>query len=112
MIGKVRIQNFKSLRDVSVDLGRFTVFVGPNGSGKSSVLQALNGVCRVIQQAQHGAPADNEIYQSLSRGAQGPVDVTVQIKNKCFRYTSQFAPPAGGPPTNATLSEAPEFYSA
>ena len=46
MISKVSIRNFKCLRDVQIDLERFTVFVGPNASGKSSILQALNFLCR------------------------------------------------------------------
>ncbi len=41
MIHKVRIQNFKSLRDVSVELERFTVFVGAYSSGKTSLLDAI-----------------------------------------------------------------------
>src|SRR5260370_40667773 len=46
MIRNVRAQNFKSLRDVSVDLERFTVFVGANGSGKTSVLEAIHNAVR------------------------------------------------------------------
>jgi len=42
MIKKLTIQNFKSLRSVSIDLERFTVFVGANGSGKTSVLDAID----------------------------------------------------------------------
>jgi len=36
-----RIRNFKSLRDVSIDFGKFNVLVGANGSGKSNALEAL-----------------------------------------------------------------------
>jgi predicted ATPase len=46
MIHKVHIQNFKCLRDVSVELERFTVFVGTNGSGKTSVLEAIHHAVR------------------------------------------------------------------
>ena len=46
MIQKVHIQNVKSLRDVSVELERFTVFVGANGSGKTSVLEAIHNAVR------------------------------------------------------------------
>lgn len=42
MIDRVHFENFKSLADVTIDLGRFTVLVGPNGCGKSSVLQAMH----------------------------------------------------------------------
>lgn len=41
MISSIRFLNFKSLRDATLPLGRFTLLVGPNGSGKSSALQAL-----------------------------------------------------------------------
>lgn len=39
---KVRIKNFKAIKDTSLDLGDVTAIVGANGSGKSSVLQALH----------------------------------------------------------------------
>src|SRR4051794_34569064 len=41
MIQSVAIQNFKSIRDQTIDLDRLTVFVGANGSGKTSVLEAI-----------------------------------------------------------------------
>ncbi|MBI2298005.1 MAG: AAA family ATPase [Armatimonadetes bacterium] len=41
MITKVHIENFRSLRDVTVELGPLTVLVGKNGSGKSNFLDAL-----------------------------------------------------------------------
>jgi len=42
MITRIHIRNFKSLQDVTVDLGPFTVLIGQNGAGKSSFLQALS----------------------------------------------------------------------
>lgn len=41
MLNRVRVQNFKCLRDVDVELSPFTVLIGPNDSGKSSFLAAL-----------------------------------------------------------------------
>lgn len=41
MITKLRIQNFKCLRDVSVELTPFTVLIGKNDTGKSSLLEAI-----------------------------------------------------------------------
>ncbi len=41
MIKRIRIRNFKSLQDVSVELNQFNVLIGQNGAGKSSFLQAL-----------------------------------------------------------------------
>ncbi len=42
MIEKVWFRNFKALRDVYLDLARFTVLVGPNASGKTSILEVLH----------------------------------------------------------------------
>ena len=41
-IKAVRIRNFRSIKDQTVDLDDYTCFVGANGSGKSNVLHALN----------------------------------------------------------------------
>jgi predicted ATPase len=40
-LNKVRVAGFRSLRDVTLDLGPVTVLIGPNGSGKSNLLSAL-----------------------------------------------------------------------
>jgi predicted ATPase len=42
MIDRVHFENFKSLANLTLELGRFTVLVGANGCGKSSVLQAIH----------------------------------------------------------------------
>ena len=39
---EIRIENFRSLRGVTLPLKPLTVLVGPNASGKSSILDALN----------------------------------------------------------------------
>src|SRR5579859_539640 len=41
MIYKMEVENFMSLKDVSVELQPLTVFIGPNGSGKSAIFKAL-----------------------------------------------------------------------
>lgn len=40
-IKKIRIRNFKCIKDLEIKLAPLTIFVGPNGSGKSSILEAL-----------------------------------------------------------------------
>lgn len=42
MIDRVHFENFKSLQDVTLQLGRLTALVGPNGCGKSSVLEGIH----------------------------------------------------------------------
>ena len=41
MIERLTVRTFKSLEDVTVDLGLVNVFIGANGSGKSNLLEAL-----------------------------------------------------------------------
>ena len=41
VIERLTVRTFKSLEDVTVDLGQVNVFVGANGSGKSNLLEAV-----------------------------------------------------------------------
>src|SRR3954462_8197097 len=97
MINKVRIQNFKSLRDVSVELERFTVFVGANGSGKTSVLEAIHNAVRaatgdpqkVFAHERHG----DWIY---TRGGMG--DLSIRWETSGGEFVIEATPPEGYPP--------------
>lgn len=42
LVDRVRISNFRSLRNVEVALSPITVLVGMNNSGKTSFLKALH----------------------------------------------------------------------
>ncbi len=48
MITKLRVKNFKALRDVEVQLTPIHVLIGPNDSGKTSILDALAALCRSV----------------------------------------------------------------
>jgi len=41
---KVRVQNFQSLKDVTLDINGLTVVTGPNNSGKTALMRAIRGV--------------------------------------------------------------------
>ncbi len=41
IVKKIRVNGFKSIRDLELELGRINVFIGTNGSGKSNVLEAI-----------------------------------------------------------------------
>ena len=41
MIKEITIQNFKSIVNLKLPLGRFNLFIGANGSGKSNILEAI-----------------------------------------------------------------------
>jgi predicted ATPase len=104
MIRKVRIRNFKSLRDVSIDLERFTVFVGANGSGKTSVLEAIHNAVRaatgdpqkVFAHERHG----DWIY---TRGGSGDLSITCETDRG--EFSVQASPPPGYPPVPDQLQK-------
>lgn len=50
MLRKLRVQGFKSLRNVEVDLARLVVVFGANAAGKSNLLESLVLLSRVVME--------------------------------------------------------------
>jgi len=75
-IKSVRIKNYRSLADVSVDLGNYTSLVGANGAGKSTVLCALNIFFR---EAEGSATSVSDLdEEDFHRGdVATPIEITV-----------------------------------
>ena len=104
MIHEVSIKNFKSLRDVTVKLERFTVFVGANGSGKTSVLEAVHNAVRaatgdpqkVFAHERHG----DWVY---TRGGVG--DLSIRCTTSGGAFAVEATPPAGYPPSPELLQK-------
>lgn len=88
MINQISIKNYKSIKDVKLDLGRFNVFIGENGAGKSNVLEAI-----ALAGAAQARKLDNEFL--ISRGVRvtepqwmrsaikGPKSEEVLVGAKC-----------------------------
>ena len=95
MINKVSIRNFKCLREVSIDLERFTIFVGPNASGKSSILQGMDLLCRLFRGP--GGRLTSELSQAVSRGANENLELAAESDGKAYRYRRGSPSPPGTP---------------
>lgn len=50
-LSKLRVEMFKRVRELEIELADVNVLVGANGSGKSSVIQAVHLACCVLRQA-------------------------------------------------------------
>lgn len=48
MIKRLRVKNFKALRDIEVEFTPIHVLIGPNDSGKTSILDVLAALCRSV----------------------------------------------------------------
>jgi predicted ATPase len=49
MIKKLKVKNYKSLKNIEIELGKFNVLIGPNASGKSNLLDSLAFLSDIIQ---------------------------------------------------------------
>lgn len=58
---KITIQNFKSIREQILELGKLNLFIGGNGAGKSNLIQVFRFLREIAQQ--------NLASYSLERGA-------------------------------------------
>ena len=48
MIRRIQIKNYKSLKNIEVNLGQLAVIFGPNAVGKSNLFDALNLLARLV----------------------------------------------------------------
>src|SRR5262249_46721914 len=85
MIDKASFRNFRSLRDVQVDLEQFTVFVGPNASGKTSILEALDILCKAF----NGKDVNSIVSGAMSRGSQDSVELVSEVAGHWYRYRTR-----------------------
>src|SRR5260370_25318666 len=72
---RLRIQNFKSIIDITVDLSPVTVLVGKSGTGKSNFVHALRFLRDILSSPQH-AQAMQQKWAQL-RPAMAPDGPTV-----------------------------------
>lgn len=61
-ISRLKIQGFKSLQDVDLELGRLNVLIGPNGAGKSNLISYFDMLRRMVEE-------DLQFWTGLHGGA-------------------------------------------
>ncbi|MCF6406064.1 ATP-binding protein [Chitinophaga filiformis] len=98
MLDKIRIRNFKSIDDLSIDLGRFNVFIGENGCGKSNILESI-----VYTSAAFNKNIENEFLALRGARTSAPLlmrsgfdkemlskDILIDINVKDHKYSFSF----------------------
>ncbi|MEV9067007.1 AAA family ATPase [Klebsiella quasipneumoniae] len=87
MIQYIRIQNFRSVRDIELELGPLNIVFGPNGCGKSNIYNAIHLLT---------AAADGRLSGFIQRrGRPGKYDVVRR----------SFPPRSPSPPAANRLSD-------
>lgn len=75
-LSSVRIQNFRALKDATVNFDDYTCFVGANGAGKSTVLCALNVFFRETENSSTDVTRlDKEDF--FQKDTSQPIEITV-----------------------------------
>jgi predicted ATPase len=91
---QLHVENFRSLRDVSIPLGPLTVLVGPNGVGKSNVLkvfQLLAGIIRTdLEPALDARGGFDEV--AFWGGSAPPREFRIDIRATWTTHASMNAP--------------------
>jgi AAA15 family ATPase/GTPase len=84
MIKEIGIENYKSIQELKIELGRVTVLIGENGCGKTNILEAI-----ALSSAAAADKLDNEFLASrgirvtesqFMRSAFNPDNLTKEIK--------------------------------
>ena len=77
MIKKIRVRNFRSLRDVELHLGGRNILIGPNKSGKTSLLDAFSFLAQAVFLGDIGKALDQRggLVSVLWKGEQRLSDV-------------------------------------
>ncbi|MBI4322555.1 MAG: AAA family ATPase [Chloroflexi bacterium] len=110
-IRTIRIENFRSFRDQTLCLNRYSCFVGPNGAGKSNILAALNvffqdraasstDVSKLTDEDYFGKCTDNPIritltFDDLKPATQTELAAYVRQDGLVVTAEAKFDPTAG-----------------
>ena len=88
MIKRIRITNFKSLQDVSVELSPVTVLIGRSGSGKSVLLKLIIGLQKPDAGAVHVHDEDITRLEQ-SRAPRPSLEVLAQVDRSLGQDSSK-----------------------
>lgn len=103
MLERIHVENYKCLRDVSVDLGDFTVLIGPNDSGKSSFLDVVKTLGSITRRPNREAlprPPEDLVWRK-DRTREIVLEVLGTTNRKHFHYRLDL--PADGKPQHEML---------
>ncbi|OQX86865.1 MAG: hypothetical protein B6D55_04935 [Candidatus Omnitrophica bacterium 4484_70.2] len=80
---KIEIENFKSLKSISIELSRINVLIGAPNSGKSNILEALFffGLPHVAYEIKREIENPEENYSTKN--------FLSELMSKCIRYSSE-----------------------
>src|SRR4051812_9113336 len=86
MITNLKIDNFKSLKEIEIGFKNLNFIVGPNASGKSNLADALDFLSHAINENLAYAVAEKGGFYNIchrrQRRAKGAISITVNTRFK------------------------------
>ena len=92
-VTRVWARNFKSIRELDLELGPLTVLVGPNASGKSNVLDVLRFISHALRESLVSAIRARGGIEGVRRSMSGgrpDVEVGIRVEKGSFRLDYGF----------------------
>ncbi len=89
MIRRVKITNYKSLRDIEIHLSPLTVFIGPNAAGKSNLFDALGLLSRMATAKSLKSAFDQHRGAPLEAFSYGEGGVEGLMAQKTVQFTME-----------------------
>jgi predicted ATPase len=93
-ITRVWARNFKSIRELDLELGPLTVLVGPNASGKSNVLDVLRFISDALRRSLDAAVTTRQgigaVRRTTRKGRPPDVEVGFRAERGTFRFDYSF----------------------
>ncbi|MFR9725447.1 AAA family ATPase [Streptomyces sp. MS19] len=91
---ELHVENFRSLRDVTIPLGPLTVLVGPNGVGKTNVLKVFEFLADIIRSDLQPALDDRGGFDEVAfwGGSKPPTTLRIQLKATWTSNSTDNAP--------------------
>ncbi|MBC8151773.1 MAG: AAA family ATPase [Bacteroidetes bacterium] len=93
MLKRVSIQNFKSLKDVTLDLQKVNLLIGPNNSGKTNFLKALEYFQHRIDLQPYSFEDFDRLQYKYRKDYEIKVELTKPLVNGTFIHASVFNNP-------------------
>jgi len=80
---KIEIENFKSIKNLSIELGKINILIGAPNSGKSNILEALFffGLPHIAYEIKKEIENPEENYSTKN--------FLLEIMSKCIRYSAE-----------------------
>lgn len=100
MLKTIAVENYRSLKDISIELDQLNIITGPNGSGKSNIYRAIRLINDIVRDGALSSLAlEGGLQNALHAGSRGNERVAMRlgVHTDELRYAIDLGLPQLGP---------------